>query len=125
MIGFFAEFVFEEENPSSLVLWVYRLTQFHVEFPVMFYDGTNILFHAFTRMGIAVSWVKGDSGQKTKEARSLVSIISKPFKFLPLLILLTLGEIIVWFQFELQAVYHFLIILRTSPTRCKEPVTNT
>jgi len=51
-----------------------------------------ILFHAFTRMGTTVSWLKGDSSQKTQEARSLVSIISKPLKFLPLLILLALGE---------------------------------
>jgi len=73
MVGFFADFVFAEENPRALIFCEYTdLTQFHVEFPVMFYDGTIILFHAFTRMGTAVSWVKGDSGQKTQEARSLV-----------------------------------------------------
>lgn len=67
---------------------------------------------------------------KNHEARSLVSIIIKPFKFLPSLIVWALGDSMDCLQFELQAVYHFeidyfLISLKTSPARWREPVTKT
>jgi len=62
-------------------------------------------------MSTAVFWVKGDSGQKTQEPRSLVSIISKPLKFSALAnqVSLVEGYIIGRLQFEIQAVYVSLL----------------
>lgn len=64
-------FAFQEENPmrSYFVSIQTVPVPCRIHFPVMFYGGTIILFHAFTRTGAVVSRVEGDRGHK-KNTRS-------------------------------------------------------
>lgn len=96
MSGFFA---FQEENPmrSYFVSIQTVPVPCRIHFPVMFYGGTIILFHAFTRTGAGgfPSGRRPWPQKKTQEARSLVGTNKQaPFKCLPLLIMLALGETI-------------------------------
>jgi hypothetical protein len=97
LTGFFA---LEQQNPmrSYFVSIQTVPVPCRIHFPVMFYGGTIILFHAFTRTGAVVSlsgrrpW---PPKKKTQEARSLIGTNKQaPFKCLPLLIMLALGETI-------------------------------
>lgn len=68
-------FAFQEENPmrSYFVSIQTVPVPCRIHFPVMFYGGTIILFHAFTRTGAAVSRVVGRRPWPEKKHKKLAA----------------------------------------------------